>query len=108
MPQGRLRRQLEAALKDTARSPSDIAAVTLARVYADAIDVGEGDALKDLGPKFLTVLESLGMTPAARTTLKRGTSGGLVVDSKLAERRERRQRQHYAPDMDTPAPASDT
>lgn len=99
---GTLREQLDAALLLTPVSHSDAAAVALARAYADAIDAGEPDALKDLGSKLLTCLDALGMTPLARTTIKRGTSGGPVAEETPLERRrrERAARKHHAPNMD--------
>ena len=102
---GELRKQLDAALSQTVTSNSDAAAVALAKAYADAIDAGEPDALKDLGSKLLTCLEALGMTPLARTTLKRGTSGGPVAEETPLERRrrERSARQHHTAGVDTAA-----
>jgi hypothetical protein len=106
---GDLRQRLDEALAVTPTSDSDAAAVALARVYADAIDAGEPEVLKDLGSKFLTVLDALGMTPLARTTIKRGTSGGAVAETPLERRRrERSARQHRSANMDAAAGGADT
>jgi hypothetical protein len=52
----------------------DKAAVQLAKRYAATIDEAEdrAEAMEKLGPKLLTVLESLGATPASRARLKGG------------------------------------
>lgn len=110
---GELRERLDTALEHTVTSNSDYAAIALARAYADAIDDGGAEALKDLGSRLLTTLDALGMTPLARMTVKRGTSGGLVPDSaagtELEQRRaKRRIRQHNAQDLDATASGSDT
>ena len=109
---GELRERLDEALAITPVSDSDAAAVALARAYADAIDAGEPGALKDLGSRLLTTLDALGMTPLARMTVKRGTSGGLVADAggtELERRRaKRRARQYNAEDLDTAAGGADT
>lgn len=106
---GELRERLDTALENTTTSHSDIAAVALARAYADAIDAGGVEALKDLGSRLLTTLDALGMTPLARMTVKRGTSGGPIADPeggtplerRRAERARRRAGLHNAADMDT-------
>lgn len=110
---GEIRQRLDAALEVTPTSDSDAAAVALARAYADAIDDGGAEALKDLGSRLLTTLDALGMTPLARMTVKRGTSGGPVADpamgTELEQRRAaRRARMHGAPDMDATAAGVDT
>lgn len=61
----------------------DVAAVKLARRYAAAIDdaVDPVGALRYLGPQLLSVLESLGATPAARVRLlKGGTNANVSSD----------------------------
>jgi hypothetical protein len=109
---GELRERLDEALSVTATSDLDGAAVALARAYADAIDDGGPEALKDLGSRLLTTLDALGMTPLARMTVKRGTSGGLVADTggtELERRRaKRRTRMHNAEDLDATASGVDT
>src|SRR5258708_20648956 len=57
---------------------ADSAAVKLAQRYAAAIDDADNraEALERLGPKLLTVLESLGATPAGRAKLKEGRPAG--------------------------------
>lgn len=110
---GELRIKLDEALDMTPTSNSDLAAVALARAYADAIDDGGAEALKDLGSKLLTALDALGMTPLARMTVKRGTSGGLVADppggTELEQRRAaKRARQRNAQDLDAAAGGADT
>jgi hypothetical protein len=70
---------------------ADSAAATLAERYADAIDQpscpecgGHKQALIDLGPKLLAVLESLGATPKARTAaVKGGESAGQGALARL-------------------------
>jgi hypothetical protein len=109
---GELRQKLDEALGITTVSSSDAAAVALARAYADAIDAGGAEALKELGSKLLTTLDALGMTPLARMTVKRGTSGGLVADlggSELEQRRaKRRARMHNAEGLDPAAGGAHT
>ena len=109
---GELRERLDDALSNTPTSNSDAAAVALARAYADAIDAGGPEALKELGSRLLTTLDALGMTPLARMTVKRGTSGGVVADSagsELEQRRaKRRARQYNAADLDAAAGGVDT
>lgn len=110
---GGLRETLDVALEHTVTSESDNAAVALARAYADAIDAGGPDTLKDLGSRLLTTLDALGMTPLARMTVKRGTSGGPVADpnagTELERRRaQRRARMHGAADLDATAAGADT
>lgn len=109
---GELRERLDEALSVTPTSNLDGAAVALARAYADAIDAGGAEALKDLGSRLLTTLDALGMTPLARMTVKRGTSGGPVADAggtELERRRaKRRTRMHNAEDLDAAASGVDT
>ena len=110
---GELRERLDVALASTPTSDLDIAAVALARAYADAIDDGGAEALKDLGSRLLTTLDALGMTPLARMTVKRGTSGGPVADpaggTELERRRAaKRLRQHDTANLDATASGADT
>lgn len=69
---------LAPAVADTIRqldlADEDAAAVRLARRYAAAIDDGGPATLNELGPKLLTVLESLGATPKARAAITKGTT----------------------------------
>jgi hypothetical protein len=54
-----------------------LAAVRLARTYADLIDANkDAETLKELGPKLLAVLDSLGATPKGRAALSKGRSDG--------------------------------
>jgi hypothetical protein len=106
---GELRQKLDAALAVTPADERDTAAVALAIAYADAIDDGGAEALKELGSKYLTALDALGMTPLARTTLKRGTSGGPVGETELERRRrERGLRKHNAAHLDPAAGGANT
>jgi hypothetical protein len=70
-----------AALAGLTLQPEDAAAARLARFYAEAIDRGgcecdscPGEPLRDLGPKLLAVLESLGATPKARAAALKGVT----------------------------------
>jgi hypothetical protein len=63
--------------------PEDSAAATLAERYAETIDDttcnecgSHADQLKELGPKLLTALESLGATPRARAAITKGGATG--------------------------------
>lgn len=73
-------------------APEDAAAVSLARRYAATIDAAEphqrAEAIAVLGPKLLTVLESLGATPVGRSRLKGGAP--TRAESRLAALREAR------------------
>lgn len=65
------------ALDSLALSGEDQAAARLARHYAECIDAAEEFdqrqlALAKLGPALLSVLESLGATPAARARVAKG------------------------------------
>lgn len=77
-------------LRNLELSEEDAAAAVLAQRYADAIDNAEDQAemLKELGPRLLACLESLGATPKARATMKKGTGGG--GQGKLAQLRAAR------------------
>jgi len=74
-------------------APEDAAAVQLARRYAAILDDAfalddEVRTWGDLGPKLLSVLESLGATPKARAAALKG--GASRVESRLAAIREAR------------------
>lgn len=80
-----LRNRVDEALKAVDLQPSDMAAVELARLYADEIDridaragtPEEGSAgLKEYGPKFLSALDALGLTPKARQARSKASKGG--------------------------------
>lgn len=80
-----LRNRVDDALQSIELQPSDMAAAELARLYADEIDriddaVEEGDGtspgLKEYGPKLLSVLDALGLTPKARQARAKTTKGG--------------------------------
>jgi len=81
--------------------PRDAATAELARTYARAID--EGADLAKVGPALLAVLEALGMSPRARSAVKKAVtddkSGANPLDQ-LAERRRAR----GAPAVDAAAP----
>lgn len=100
-----LRNRVDEALEAVDLQPSDMAAVELARLYADEIDriddaAEEGDGtspgLKEYGPKFLSVLDALGLTPKARQarskTSKGGTGAPEPADPADEIRRRREQR----------------
>ncbi|OLF07747.1 hypothetical protein BLA60_25800 [Actinophytocola xinjiangensis] len=94
-----------AGLTDNSR---DAGAVKLAQRYAAVIDEAEvaQDALNELGPKLLAVLESLGATPKGRAALTikgGGAARGGAVKSEMDELRERRRRarEHGAQAVDT-------
>lgn len=54
-------------------TPADAAVLTLAEKYAQAIDDGaDTDALDRYGPKLLSALAHLGMTPQARAMVAKG------------------------------------
>lgn len=78
------------ALRTLELTAEDAAAAVLARRYAAAIDSADDQAeiLKELGPRLLTVLESLGATPKARAMMKKGAGGG--GQGKLAQFRAAR------------------
>jgi hypothetical protein len=82
---------LTRALKDAPTLPRDAAAIALAKRYAEALDALPDDAqeLDTLGPKLLRTLESLGMTPAGRSTRGGTADGQPTVDDDLAKLRER-------------------
>ena len=72
---------------------ADLPAVRLAKLYAQRIDNGDPDGLKDplevYGPKLLAVLDALGMTPKARASRK-GTGGVKPGESELDKLRATR------------------
>ncbi len=72
----------------------DAAAVRLAQLYAEAIDVGacpecagRSSVLAELGPKLLAALVELGATPRSRSAVK---GGGEVGSSPLERLRAAR------------------
>jgi hypothetical protein len=69
---------VDEALRSAKIAPKHIAAATLARKYAEAIDAARGggdggQALADLGPKLLATLTALGLTVAAKHATGKGT-----------------------------------
>jgi hypothetical protein len=73
----------------------DAAAVKLARQYARTIDEQPpgklyASAIRWLGPELHKVLESLGATPAARASVKRGTTAADAPASQLDKLRAAR------------------
>lgn len=91
MAQGPLTRAVAAALKDAPLLDQDAAGKALVRRYAAAIDADPTpEVLADLGPKLLTALTALGLTPAGRGG-KGGAQGGNPVAGKLDELRARRE-----------------
>ncbi len=79
-----VRASLEALEPDT----RDQAARDLAVMYAGELDVNP-EAIGELGPKLLAVLEALGMTPRARAAATKVPPGG-VVRNPLDEMKARR------------------
>jgi hypothetical protein len=78
------------ALGTVENTAKDSGAVRLALVYAEAIDA-DPTQLGKLGPGLLGVLESLGLTPAARARLVgKGVANGTSTRTRLDELRERR------------------
>jgi hypothetical protein len=105
MPDMTLRNRVDEALQAVELQPSDVAAVALARRYADEIDRWEqhsadpeyegGNGLKEYGPKLLQALDALGLTPKARRAATRpegGTGGGASKRNPLDEVRAQRER----------------
>lgn len=80
---------LTRALKSVSLTENDRAAVRLAYKYAREIDAGE--PLSRLGPAYLSVLESLGLTPRARAALTgRGDDKNGKGHNPLDELRQKR------------------
>jgi hypothetical protein len=96
---------LNKALEDMSLLDKDKAVVDLARLYARAIDSMPITELEKFGPKYLAVLESLGMTPKARAALVKGKDNDSDSNkSPLDELRARRnQRERNAPSLDPSA-----
>lgn len=93
---GPLSKALTTALRDTPTLPRDAAAIALAKRYAAALDALPDDVeeLDSLGPKYLKVLESLGMTPAGRNARGGAANGPAVpaarpIDELRARRAQR-------------------
>ncbi|MEK9810685.1 MAG: hypothetical protein VW362_09580, partial [Candidatus Nanopelagicales bacterium] len=80
---------LESALSALDTQPEDAAAVELAREYAIVIDTDK-DSLWRIGPRFLDVLASLGMTPKARADFMADEEPEAQPESPLDELRARR------------------
>jgi hypothetical protein len=106
------RRPLATALRDSLEAvehnPEDAAARDLALTYAAAIDAArlDVDTLTDLGPKLLTVLAELGMTPRARAgVLRHLRDDDDADDGILDDFRARRLR--LAEAVDAPAAGAD-
>ena len=108
---------LDAALRArSATDPVDVAAVTLARQYAQLIDA-DPDQLPRVGPRLYELLAELRMTPRARASApppapvavpagEAGESGGggdVVSIRRTALRELRGRRQNRAAAMDPPA-----
>lgn len=67
IPSG-LAEALTSVLGGVTKKPQDAAVVRLAITYAEQLDA-DPELLVKLGPQFLAVLESLGMTPRARAAI---------------------------------------
>lgn len=85
---------------------ADVAAVELAVTYAVHID--DGGDLEKTGPLLLAVLESLLLTPKARTAIVRGGGQDGGAGNPLDELRKRRAaREHNPPTVDPTAEGTD-
>lgn len=85
---GTLRAALDQALQQVPVADNDGAAVELAKHYATQLDDG-ADSTR-MGPAFLAVLESLGMTPRARAAQSGGKGAPDAGPNPLDELRARR------------------
>jgi hypothetical protein len=101
---------VEAALAADPPADQDQATAALARLYAETIDA-EGDAatIRDLGPKLLSALESLQLSPRARAlarvhSLTGKDPDGPTAPGRLDELRSRRARKRDAQVVDPTAP----
>lgn len=72
-----LRESVTNSLQALETDDRDGAARDLATLYAAEIDA-DPDQLEALGPKLLTALEALGMTPRARSAATKGAAGAAV------------------------------
>lgn len=88
-PASKYRPALEAARR--ALDPDDEIAAAAFKKIADAL--AEHSVASDLGPKYLAVLTSLGLTPAGRGA-KGGATGVESVARRLDEFTARRARKH--------------
>lgn len=70
-------------------APSDRATLALACAYADTIDAAP-ETIDTIGPKLLTCLESLLMTPRARAAVMKNAQDEHRPSSPLDELRARR------------------
>jgi hypothetical protein len=106
--------RVEQALRAVPLGDEDAATKALALHYARDIDGGPscehcdrpggaGDLAK-LGPALLACLESLGLSPRARTALKKGATDGKPRDSKLDQLAAARARKARAANLDAAAP----
>jgi hypothetical protein len=85
---------LEKSLGTMTFEDKDLAAVELARSYANQLE--NGADFSKVGPRYLDCLESLGMTPKARAALtgKEGVPSGPAVNPLDELRQRRAARQH--------------
>ncbi len=102
-----LAQALRASLAAIEHNPEDAATRSLALTYAAAIDAAnlDVDTLTDLGPKLLTALAELGMTPRARAGVLRHMRDETDdADDELDGYRTRRARLTPPLDEATPTP----
>lgn len=85
---GAIERALDVALAARRLDDVDQAGAALARVYAQLIDADMSSA-PAVGPKLLTTLDALTMTPRSRGATGEAPAGPDHVDE-LQDRRERR------------------
>jgi len=81
--------------------PRDAATAELARTYARAID--RGADLTKVGPALLAALEALGMSPRARSAVRKAATDDKPSANPLDQLAERRLRLRPAAPVDTPA-----
>jgi hypothetical protein len=93
---------LEQALAEADLDTLDAATIELARTYADHID-DANEELSKLGPRLLTCLEALLLTPRARAKILTAGDDNEQPTNPVDELRDRR-RQRGTPTMDTTAP----
>jgi hypothetical protein len=103
---------LEEALKDVETNPADEVTILLAKRLCFQLDM-EPDKITVYGPKLMTVLDSLGMTPKSRAAIIKGeggdstnTTGDSPLDKLRAKRAERISNQESQPE--SPEPREDT
>lgn len=90
---GPLESAVREALTHVAAEKVDGGTVQLALTYAEEIDAGED--LKRLGPALLACLESMLMTPKARSAVVKGVKDDQPAKSPLDELRARRNARKY-------------